>query len=69
MRVAAGDQLVVRDAGKPDLQVEVLEAHGADGTPPWLVRWGDEGHEGLLFPGPGATIERVYGLGHASRTG
>jgi hypothetical protein len=59
MRAFAGDLLVVKGqhAGQPDLHVEVLEARGADGRPPWFVRWGMGAHEGLLFPGSEATIE------------
>lgn len=26
--------------------------------PPYQVRWGDNGHESLFFPGPDATVER-----------
>jgi len=32
---------------------EILEVHGEDGGPPYLVRWSDSGHESLVFPGPG----------------
>jgi len=35
----------------PMRDAEVLEVHGPDGAPPYLVRWSDTGHEGLLFPG------------------
>ncbi len=41
---------VVRDA-------EILEVHGDDGAPPYVVRWSDDGHEGLVFPGPDAFVE------------
>jgi hypothetical protein len=34
---------------------EVLEVRGPDGDPPYLVRWSD-GHEGLVFPGPDASV-------------
>ena len=34
----------------------VLEVDGPDGTPPFLVRWDDNGHEGLVFPGPDAHV-------------
>ena len=29
---------------------------GEDGGPPYLVRWEEDGHEGLLFPGSDAVI-------------
>jgi hypothetical protein len=35
---------------------EILEVRGKDGTPPYVVRWFDTGHEALVFPGPDATI-------------
>ena len=35
--------------------MEVLETRGDDGAPPYLVRWSD-GHEGLLYPGPGSVL-------------
>ena len=73
MRAAAGDLLVIKgqQAGQPDLEVEVVETRDANGTPPWLVRWGAKGHKGLLFPGREATIEcaRDAGPPHLSRRG
>jgi hypothetical protein len=30
---------------------------GPDGTSPYLVRWGDTGHESLFFPGSDATVQ------------
>jgi hypothetical protein len=34
----------------------VLEAHGPNGSAPFLVRWIDSGHEALVFPGPDAVV-------------
>jgi len=58
MKAAAGDRIVVRSThvGEPDRDGEVLEARGADGAPPYRVRWSDDGHEGLFFPGPDTQI-------------
>jgi hypothetical protein len=42
---------------------EVLEVHGTDGGPPFLVRWSDTGHESLVFPGPDATVEHPHHAG------
>jgi hypothetical protein len=35
---------------------EIIEVRGENGTPPYLVRWFDTGHEALVFPGPDASI-------------
>ena len=34
----------------------VLAVEGPDGSPPFLVRWEDDGHESLVFPGPDAHV-------------
>ena len=59
MQATEGDRIVVRGhhVGEPDRDAEILEVHGDDGTPPFLVRWSDDGHEGLYFPGPDAIVE------------
>lgn len=53
MKAHAGDRIVVpgRNVGNSDRQGEVLEVRGADGGPPYVVRW-DDGHQGVMFPGP-----------------
>jgi len=43
----------------PDRDAEVLEVRHADGSPPYVVRWSDTGHEGLVFPGPDAFIQHL----------
>ena len=59
MRANVGDRLHVhgRNVGSPDDTSEIIEVRGADGAPPYLVRHAD-GHEGLVSPGPDATIEQ-----------
>jgi len=59
MQATEGDRIVVRGhhVGEPDRDAEILEVHGDGGTPPFLVRWSDDGHEGLYFPGPDAIVE------------
>jgi hypothetical protein len=61
LRAARGDRLVVRAhrVGEPERDAEILEALGADGTPPFRVRWTDTGREGSLFPGPDAYVEHL----------
>jgi hypothetical protein len=52
-----GDQLVIesRTVDAPRKVGEIVEVHGDDGGPPYLVRWSD-GHEGLMFPGADAHV-------------
>lgn len=58
MRANVGDRLVIKGhhIGEPERDCEVLEVHGEDGGPPYLVRWDDTGQEGLFFPGPDASV-------------
>ena len=58
MKARTGDRIVIQGhrIGEPERDGEVLEVHGADGGPPFLVRWSADGHEALLFPGPDAVI-------------
>lgn len=58
MRAKVGDRIVVRSVhvGEPVRDGEILEVHGSDGGPPYLVRWSENGHVGLYFPGPDAQI-------------
>lgn len=58
MFAAVGDRLVVHSVhvGGPVRDGEIVEVRHADGSPPYVVRWSDTGHEGLVFPGPDAVI-------------
>lgn len=58
MRADVGDKIVIEGhhVGEPRRDAVVLEVHGPDGAPPYLVRWGDDGHEGLFFPGSDASV-------------
>jgi len=53
-----GDTLHVhsRSVGLKNLQGEIVEVRGADGEPPYMVRFTD-GHEGLVYPGPDCLIQ------------
>ena len=57
MKAQVGDQLVVESSkdSQHRRQGEVLEVRGEDGAPPYVVRW-EDGHEGLMFPGPDAHV-------------
>jgi hypothetical protein len=58
MRASVGDRIVIKGhrIGEPDRDGEVLEVRGEAGAPPYLVRWGDSGHESLFFPGSDAVV-------------
>lgn len=59
MKAQIGDRLVVKGhhTGEPEKDAEIIEVRGSEGAPPYLVRWSDDGHVGLVFPGPDASIE------------
>ena len=63
MHAKTGDRIVVpgTHVDDPVRDGEVIEVHGADGGPPYLVRWSDNGHESLVFPGPSAHIVESAG--------
>jgi hypothetical protein len=58
MKARVGDRLVIKGHHVGDIErdAEILEVHGDDGGPPYLVRWSDDGHEGLMYPGSDAYI-------------
>lgn len=62
MQLTAGERIVIhgRTVGATERHGVVLEVRGDDGTPPYWVRF-DDGHEGLIFPGPDFEIERLKG--------
>lgn len=57
MRARPGDRIVLagEQVGHPVRDGEIIEVRGADGAPPYVVRWSD-GHEAMFFPGPGAVV-------------
>lgn len=59
MRGVVGDRIVIKGhhIGEADHDAKILEVRGTDGSPPYLVRWSDTGHEALLFPGTDAFIQ------------
>jgi hypothetical protein len=58
MQAVVGDRLHVHGnaVGQSDKTGEIVEVRDAGGGPPYLVRF-DDGHTGLVFPGPDAVIE------------
>jgi hypothetical protein len=60
MKAQVGDQLIVKGThlGDPERKGVITEVHGANGAPPYLVRWGD-GRETSFFPSSDAVVEHV----------
>lgn len=60
MRAQPGDRLILEGThvGDPRRIGVIIELRHADGTPPYVVRWLEDGHEALVFPGPDARIEQ-----------
>ena len=58
MHAEVGDELVVRGrhVGDEDREGEIIEIHGEDGAPPYLVRW-EDGQESLLVPSSVTHVE------------
>ena len=67
MHVVPGDTLRMRGSHRetPERRGELLEARGPDGTVPFVVRWDDNGHVTLFFPGADAVIEPCTPVGQA----
>ena len=61
MKAQIGDRIVVKGVHVGDAtRVGVVTAlRHPDGTPPYEVRWLDDGHPGLIFPGPDAHVEKA----------
>ena len=59
MRGKVGDRLILEGTHVGDTRRSgvVIALRRDDGSPPYLVRWLDNGHEGLVFPGPDARIQ------------
>ena len=57
MHASVGDRIVAESnkVDAPRREGEIIEVRGADGGPPYVVRWSD-GHEGLTYPGPDAHV-------------
>jgi len=68
MQAVVGDRLHVHGkvVGDAERTGEIVEVHGAGGEPPYLVRF-DDGHTGLVFPGPDAVVEHPRSGGAKSK--
>lgn len=59
MKTTVGDRIVIHGhkVGEHDRDGEIIEVRGADGAPPYVVRWDDDGHESIIYPGTDATVQ------------
>lgn len=59
MRAKLGDRIILEGTHVGDRRRIgiVTELRHDDGSPPYMVRWLDDGHEALVFPGPDAHVE------------
>ncbi|HXL17895.1 MAG TPA: DUF1918 domain-containing protein [Streptosporangiaceae bacterium] len=58
MKAAIGDGLTVkgRHQGDVDRHGEIIEVHGDQGSPPYVVHWQD-GHESVFFPSADCLVD------------
>ncbi|KAJ6139795.1 hypothetical protein N7471_006281 [Penicillium samsonianum] len=58
MPAKKGDKIIThgRVVGQADTIVEIVEALGPDGGPPYRVR-SENGHETLMYPGPDSVVQ------------
>jgi len=63
MRASAGEFLVIasRHVDEPARVGLILEVHGHDGEPPYVVKWEDDESTTIMFPGPDAHTEQRGG--------
>jgi iron-sulfur cluster repair protein YtfE (RIC family) len=61
MHACVGDRIVIKghDVGDRDRDGEILETRGTGGSPPFVVRWDDNGHETIFFPGSDAVVQHL----------
>lgn len=58
MKAQVGDGLVIEGTTTElaDQRGLITDVHGPDGSPPYVVRWLNTGHEATVFPGSDALI-------------
>lgn len=58
MQAKVGDELTVkgRRQGDDERHGEIIEVHGENGSPPYLVRWRG-GRESVFFPSSDTVVE------------
>lgn len=58
MRAHPGDWLVVETStlDRRSIRGRIEEVTGPDGEPPFTIRWTDDDHVSIFFPGPDARV-------------
>jgi hypothetical protein len=66
MQAEVGDELTIRGRhqGDEERHGKIVEIHGQDGSPPYLVRWRDD-RESIFFPTSGTVVEHHPAGKHA----
>jgi hypothetical protein len=61
MKAQVGDRVIVASVqtGVPARTGTIVALRHPDGTPPYVVRWDDDGHEGVYFPGHDGRVETI----------
>lgn len=61
MKAVVGDRLVVlsRHVDEGNRVGEIVEVHGPDGAPPYVVRWQGHTETATVIPGPDAHLEHA----------
>lgn len=73
MKGEVGDRIAIlsRHLDESVRECEIVGVQGAEGGPPYVVRWLDNGHFGIFFPGPDARVVHDASAGppvHAADT-
>ena len=58
MKADKGDRITIlgHRVGEHDRDGEILEVRGTDEALSYVVRWDDDGHESILYPGTDAVV-------------
>jgi hypothetical protein len=61
MKATQGDRITIRGktVGSSERHGQIVEVHGADGAPPYVVRF-DDGHQTTVIPGGDFVIDKIH---------
>lgn len=61
MKATTGDRIVTASGvvGGAVRDGVIVETRGAEGSPPYVVRWSDTGETSLVFPGPDSFVDNT----------